>query len=188
MAIKRELSIRNKTVNDISKGIIKQYESLFNELFDKMVNSRMNVRWVGIDFHQHNTLLLSVIGVAKYNPGEVIGSESNDVVYIDETNADNYSRPMLIIIPTHLVEARDIKGLLQFVTEYSELARESSTEELELMLADDSFLQKMFTAFKDISTQGNVVVDEHEGFDLTKLELDDIQMQQLKLMRIEGQS
>jgi hypothetical protein len=217
MSLQSILRDRNVEAYRVTKKLLLTYSPVFDAIFDSL-NTGFTVRWANIDFHPSNRSVVNVIGMLYYKIGEIMRNTANgEVIYIDDTNVDNYARPIRMILPVHQLEVMDVDGLILFVQEASAVIERSSHEELDILLADDVFITRTFTAFKTqsekehdppaaiqmietpldsktVSGQGNAAivkkapVHSHEGFDLDKLELDDIQLLNLKLLRIEGQA
>lgn len=217
MSLQSILRERNVAAYRVTKTLLATYSGVFDAVFESL-NTGFNIKWHGIDFHPSNRRVVNVVGMVFHKPGEMLTNEANgEVVYIDETNVDSYSRPIRMILAVHQIEAMDVDGMKQFVQETGAVIEQSSHDELDIMLADDNFLNKTFAAFKTKTEQESdtpkaIEVIEtpldservtgkpkqsivkqapkqsHEGFDLDELELDDIQLLNLKLFRPEGQA
>ena len=191
MSIERDLNDRNNQTYELTKSIINKYSDLFDEIFADISGGNMDVKWVNIDFHPSNDIMVNIVGIANYNAGEIITNDFDEVIFIDENNKENYAKPVRMILPTPLIEGGDVEKLLTFVEEYTQIIMASSHEEAELMIADDEFIKKNFSFFKE--NKSNVkkkkkIKEEYDGFNLSDLDLDELQLQQLKLLKPEGQS
>jgi hypothetical protein len=187
MTLENEIKTRNKDAFIATEKIIAKYTNIFDEAFEYLSAREMNAEWVAIDFHPYNIDFINVVGVARYKVGSIIPNESDEVIYVDESNVNNYERPMRMIIPLELIELNDLKGIKKFLKEYSQLIGQTSQDEAELLISNSEFLEKNFSFFGGSMKKPKQKI-EHEGFDLSDLDLDEVQIQQLRLLRPEGQS
>lgn len=190
MGIEKDLRDRNERANNRTKKILDECRGILDDLFVVVSNDRMSVEWTTLDFHPITSKLLNFIGIAKYNSGQTVKNEYDEVIFIDESNQDNYTKTIMLIAPTHLIDVKDFNGIIQFMEEYSKLARDMEPELLTIMLSDEEFLAKNFTAFggKDGTSTAKRKSDRYEGFDLSDLDLDELQLKQLKLTNPGGQA
>src|SRR5690606_12451027 len=134
-----------------------------------------------------------------YTSGTILKSpEETDLIYVDETNKNNYNKVFKLILPIHLVVQFDIDGVVKFISEYIDLMLDISIEDLEASLNNRDFLKKMFTAFSEAgkSDDANVIsktaknytqdVDNYDGFNLSNFDIDDIQKINLRIGKFEG--
>jgi len=194
MSLVKQLTDRNMTSSRVTKSILDVYGEVFDAVFESL-HIQMKAKWVSIEFHYTNPLLVNVIGVLSHPIGDIMHNDYDEEIFIDETNVKNYSSPIRMVLPLHAIEERDINALVKFISETSRVIADSSQEEFDIMLADDIFLAKTFTAFKDLGKKKNLQFTEkkrppieHEGFDLRDSDLDEAQIQFLKIMRPEGQA
>lgn len=202
MSLGKRISDRNQPVKKATTKILNDYSDVFDEAFKLICNDEMVSKWVAVDFHSNTTRLINLIGIATYRIGSTASYESGEPLYIDENNVMDHAQHLRMVLPIILVDDVDIDGIEIFMKEYSELVHTSSPDEMDLMVADDAFLIECFTCFKEGLSIAKEPTEEpmnelkvksaprleYEGFDLTELELDEIQLQQLRLLRPEGQS
>jgi hypothetical protein len=194
MGLVKQLTDRNIASNTVTKSILEAYGEIFDDVFESL-HIQMKVKWISIEFHYANPLLINVIGVLSHSVGDIMHNDYDEEIFVDETNVKNYSSPIRMILPIHCIEDRDINALVKFISETSRVISDSSQEEFDIMLADDIFLAKTFTAFKDLGKKKNLQFTEkkrppieHEGFNLRDSDLDEAQIQFLRIMRPEGQA
>lgn len=190
MSIRDAILARNKSVTVQTDKIFKMYGSIFKEIFSRITGNKFIVEPIAIDLHPVNSDFLSLIGMSKHKVGDTILTESGNKILIDKTNVDSYTRAIRIILPYAPVEANDINTIIQFLNEYSVIVEKLDSETVDIMLGDTEFLNEMFSLYHGSvdnppKTQARLIYD---GFDLTDLNLDHMQLLQLKLMRSEGQS
>lgn len=187
MGLASDLIGRNKLYNQSTQIMLAKYKDVLGIVFDNVTQSKMNIRWIALDFHAHNTLLLNIMGMGKHNIGDMVVNESGETMYIDETNVDNYITQMRFVLPLEAVDKGDSNGIIQFLREYSHLAETITQEALEFAVSDIVFLKENFTIFanslKDVKSPSKITYD---GFDLAGHGLDDLQIQQLRILRPEG--
>lgn len=176
---------RNVVFSNETQNIFKLCSDTLNTFFKYMVEGKMSTTWFSIDFHPSNQKLINVVAMAKHNVGEILTTEAGEEIYIDEANADNYVRIMRFMLPLKLVEYGDVDALLLFMEEFSEMAYKIPEEEIELLSADDKFLKDVFSAFSSGKPTENKIV-KYNGFDLSELSPE--QVQQLKLLKMEGKT
>jgi hypothetical protein len=180
---------RNEYYKDITHEVIEKYKLVFDAAFLAIAKPKLNVHWIGIDLHPNTSKLLIIIGMATYEEGGIIASPDGEAIYIDSTNKNNYNTGIKLILPINLIENYDAEGAEKFIHEYIALGNNISVEEIEMLLSNDKFLKKSFSAFKDIKIEKSKNnVNEYDGFDLNEFDLDDIQIKQLKLGKFGGQS
>lgn len=194
MGLVKQLTDRNIASNKVTKSVLEVYGEIFDAVFESL-HIQMTAKWISIEFHYANPLLVNVIGVLSHSVGDIMHNDYDEEIFVDETNVKNYSSPIRMILPVHCIEDRDINALVKFISETSRVISDSSQEEFDIMLADDIFLAKTFTAFKDLAKKKNLQLArktrpciEHEGFNLGDADLDDAQILFLKIMRPEGQA
>jgi hypothetical protein len=176
---------RNGMFRKATRNILVTYSDILDIFFKYVSEAKMTIEWASIDLHPTNDNFLNLVGMAKHNVGEILVTESGDEIYVDESNVDNYVRAMRFVVPTNLVESRDVDGLLLFMEEFGELSTHMSEMEVEALFSDDTFLKETFSAFSDTNHEPPIKFNE---FDLTDLSLDDHQLQQLRLLGKEGET
>lgn len=216
MGLESMLTERNVDAFKITKKILDTYSHVFDAIFSS-IGTGINVEWVTVDFHPSNKAVINIIGILKRTIGETMYTDAKEVIYIDETNVDHYSRPVRMILPLHLVELYDVEGLKLFVQEVGEMVSQSSHDELDILIGDDTFLSQTFSAFKSTNElerntplpiqytdnmDENISAESHkvgkidrstlkymyDVFNLEECGLDEIQLQSLWIMKPEGQS
>lgn len=193
------LSERNTVYNKFSERIISDYKDVLNEAINFSTDNKLNIEWYNMDFHPSNNKLLSILGVARHKVGDtVMNEETNEIIYIDESNVNNYIKPLRLILPVKSVSNKNTEEILCFIKEFSKLTIELYPDDIETMLGEDEFLNMLFTAFG--GSLDNIMPSEDEenavgdqpikkikrmvgGFDVADLELDEAQLNQLELLK-----
>jgi hypothetical protein len=205
----RQLKERNESYVQSSKEIIEEYEDFLDKIFIELAKNsasqEMSIDWATIDFHRLNPLLVNVVGIAHYNIGSIVKlpGDSDEVIYIDETNVNNFRQPVRLVLPTEELSGLKLDESLQFVVEYTRLLEYMDSDDIEEFVSDPSFLKRHFTLFgkepneelrlntDEMSTPKPVNVPDkemHDDFDLSNLDLDEAQIASLKLLGGEGTS
>ena len=188
MTLTKQLLARNEIYTVATNSIIDKYRDTLDTTFDNIVESKMSINWTSIDFHPANRLLLNVIGEATHKIGSTVRNIAGESIYIDETNISNYNKLMRFLLPLDPVSSGDTDALVQFLKEYSSIVERYSQEELEHSVADLTFLIEHFSIFSKKFEDVKInKADLHDGFDLNKFDLDEVQLRQLKMLRPEGE-
>lgn len=190
---------RNKAYQKLTEEIISIYSEVFNTAFSVIAQPNMEAVWSTVEVYSTSPLFVTLYGSTTYAVGSILKSEDgNDLIYIDETNKNNYSKVFKMILPIELVVKFDLLGVVDFITEYIELAKNVNPEDFEKLLNDREFLRKNFSTFdtnrelkshtitNKLSPMYNNSTDNYEGFDLGKCGIDDIQKINLKIGKFEG--
>lgn len=157
-----------------------------NAAFKEMSDDKFDIKWYDIAMHPINPKLFNVYGEAQRRIGEIITDESGEVVYVDEHNHKNYVTQFRLVFPIDCANKADIGCMLQFSKEYAKLQTKMTPEDIEKNFINPKFMEKAFTFFSDGGAL--VSIQEYDGFDLSKLDLDDVQIDLLRNLKPEGQS
>ena len=200
---------RNDNYAKASDQILDHYTEFLGAVFEKVSeiygDVRVDMKWITVDFHSSSRAFLNFIGVSSYKIGSTIQTPSGEVVYIDEQNADTYRKMIRFLFPTKLIVAYDVDGLVKFIEEYNNLAESTDIDEIEMFITDPEFLADVFTAFgkpldgeakrvklpkskSATETPRPKVEDSYDGFDLSSMDLDEVQKFSLRILGEEGNS
>jgi len=203
------LKDRNVSYVESSKEIIEHYSDFLNEVFQSLSTTTatkdMIVDWATLDFHPDNPALVNVVGIAQYKVGSVVQiPDSAEVLYIDEDNVRNFRQPIRVVLPTKELSGMMLEASVEFVREYTTLLEYMENDEIEIYVSDPDFMKRHFTAFgrdpeaysdlkttEELSPPKPLVVpqkDTYDDFDLSDLDLDDVQVASLKILGDEGKA
>lgn len=206
MNLPKDMTKRNDIFNKLSEEIVEKYGGILTEVFHHASKTDLDIKWYNMDFHQNNGRLLVAIGSISHKVGDIVSNEKNEQTYIDESNINNYLKPMKLVLPVKFVNSGDIESAVTFIEEYSILMYKLYPEDIETFIGDNDFLNLVFSAFggtpnnietldkelekynKQMSPPPIKTPDEKEpevvqGFDVSELDLDEAQIQQLMLMK-----
>lgn len=203
------LKERNVSYVKASKEIINYYSDFLNAIFHSLsANSAIENRevdWATLDFHPENPSLVNVVGIAQYKIGSVVQIPSaGEVLYIDENNVKNFRHPIRMVLPVNELSKMLLEDTVVFVKEYIKLLEYMDSEDVEIYVSDPDFMKRHFTAFgkdpeveeslkatEELSPPKPLVIsvrDMHNDFDLSDLDLDDVQVASLRILDNEGKA